>query len=261
MRLHPSLLAVAGSVLAVCLTGCDPGDRAASSGGSTPPANVTVTTNAPASSASPAANTPASAAANAPAGNAPNASAEGTKPASAKAGAPGGNKPVAVTMETSKGTIDLELYPDKAPISVKNFVSYARRGFYNGTIFHRVIPTFMIQGGGFTPGLVEKKTDPPIENESGNGLENKRGTLAMARTPDPNSATAQFFINVKDNDFLNKAQSQDGYGYAVFGKVVKGMDVVDKIKAVPTTTKNTPDHGPMGDVPADPVLIKSVRVK
>ncbi len=171
-----------------------------------------------------------------------------------------GKNPI-VVLDTSLGEVQVELYPDKAPVTVKNFVAYVRKGFYNGTIFHRVIPTFMIQGGGFTPGLVEKKTDPPIENESGNGLENKRGTLAMARTPDPNSATAQFFINVKDNDFLNKAQSQDGYGYAVFGKVVKGMDVVDKIKAVPTTTKNTPDHGPLGDVPVKPVIIRAAKVK
>jgi peptidyl-prolyl cis-trans isomerase A (cyclophilin A) len=167
-----------------------------------------------------------------------------------------GSKHPTVQIETSMGAIQMELYPDKAPVTVKNFLEYVKKGQYNGTIFHRVIPTFMIQGGGFTADMTEKPTRAPIANEAGNGLKNDRGTVAMARTSDPNSATAQFFINVKDNGFLNRAESQDGVGYAVFGKVVKGMDVVDKIKAVPTTEKNG-----MGDVPATPVVIKSIKLK
>jgi cyclophilin family peptidyl-prolyl cis-trans isomerase len=163
-------------------------------------------------------------------------------------------KPVKVTLETSKGAIELELDAAKAPISVANFVSYAKKGHYDGTIFHRVIPDFMVQGGGFTPDMAQKKTDPGIKNESQNGLKNSRGTIAMARTSDPNSATSQFFINVKDNGNLDYP-SFDGYGYAVFGKVTKGMDVVDAIVSVPTTTK-----GPYSDVPVDPILIKSVKI-
>jgi cyclophilin family peptidyl-prolyl cis-trans isomerase len=167
--------------------------------------------------------------------------------------APAGN-PV-VVMETSKGTIRIELNAAKAPNTVKNFLAYVDSGFYNGTIFHRVIPNFMIQGGGFTAGMAEKDTRPPIQNESANGLTNDRGTIAMARTGDPHSATAQFFINHGGNNaFLNKDQSRDGWGYAVFGKVIEGMDVVDAIAAVPTGVS-----GGMENVPATPVVIKSVR--
>lgn len=167
-----------------------------------------------------------------------------------------------VVMETSKGTIKLELFADKSPITVKNFLSYVDDKFYDGTIFHRVISDFMIQGGGFESGLKEKeKTKAPIKNESANGVSNERGTIAMARTGDPDSATAQFFINVKDNHPLDAARGRSGY--AVFGKVIEGMDVVDKIKEVPTTTKIATVQGgqkaPFKDVPEDEVLIKSVR--
>ncbi|MBU6270379.1 MAG: peptidylprolyl isomerase [Betaproteobacteria bacterium] len=166
-----------------------------------------------------------------------------------------------VSLKTSMGEIVLELYPDKAPRSVENFLQYVRDGHYAGTVFHRVIGSFMIQGGGFTgdfyknvAGFGQKKTRGPIPLESQNGLKNDRGWLAMARTGDPNSATAQFFINVVDNAGLNHPQP-DGHGYAVFGKVVKGMDVVDRIRAVPTTRK-----GPFGDVPAEPITIESAAV-
>ncbi len=164
-----------------------------------------------------------------------------------------GKNPV-VLMETSLGNIKIELYPQKAPVTVKNFLDYVKSGFYNGTIFHRVINGFMIQGGGFTADLREKPTNPPIKNEADNGLKNDRGTIAMARTGDPNSATAQFFINVVDNNRLNRP-SPDGFGYAVFGKVIAGMDVVDKIKAVPTGFSKG-----FQDVPQTPVVIKSVKV-
>jgi cyclophilin family peptidyl-prolyl cis-trans isomerase len=143
---------------------------------------------------------------------------------------------------------------DKAPVTVNNFVNYAKKGFYDGTIFHRVIPGFMVQGGGFTKEMDQKPTEKPITNESKNGLGNKRGTIAMARTSDPNSATAQFFINVADNDNLT-FPSFDGFGYAVFGKVTKGMDVVDKIVGVPTTSKP-----PYKDVPSEPITINKVTV-
>jgi cyclophilin family peptidyl-prolyl cis-trans isomerase len=159
-----------------------------------------------------------------------------------------------VLMETSLGTITLELYPDKAPITVKNFLDYVDAEFFDGTIFHRVIPNFMIQGGGMEPGMRQKKTRATIKNESGNGLANARGTVAMARTSVPDSATAQFFINVADNSFLDKAKASDGVGYCVFGKVVEGMDVVEKIKAVKTTNK-----GGHGDVPVTDVVIQSIR--
>jgi cyclophilin family peptidyl-prolyl cis-trans isomerase len=174
----------------------------------------------------------------------------------------GGPKPV-VVMETSLGTIKIELYESRAPITVKNFLQYVDDRFYDGTVFHRVIPTFMIQGGGFNPDLVEKKTLPPIKNESYNGLTNEPGTLAMARTGEPDSATAQFFINVMDNDFLNRARAQDRVGYAVFGKVIEGMEVVNQIKEVPTKTTLAivPGAGkmPLENVPVEPVIIKSVR--
>jgi len=152
-----------------------------------------------------------------------------------------------VTLDTSMGKIVLELYPDKAPKTVANFLAYVKAHHYDGTIFHRVIPGFMIQGGGFTPDMTEKPTKPPGKNESSNGLSNERGTIAMARTQAVDSATAQFFINVKDNQGLDYPKNG---GYAVFGKVIEGMDVADKIVAVPTTTK-----GPYSDVPREPIKI------
>ncbi len=159
-----------------------------------------------------------------------------------------------VVMETSMGTIKIELFADKAPITVKNMLDYVDDKFYDGTIFHRVIKGFMVQCGGMEPGMREKRTKPPIKNESSNGLENKRGTLAMARTPAPNSATSQFFINHADNAFLDKENARDGFGYCVFGKVIDGMDVVDKIADVQVKTEG--DH-----VPAQDVVIKSMRLE
>ena len=157
-----------------------------------------------------------------------------------------------VKLATTAGDIVIELDAAKAPKSVDNFMQYVKAGHYNGTVFHRVIANFMIQGGGMTTDRAEKSTRTPIPLESRNGLVNTRGTVAMARTMDPNSATAQFFINVKDNDFLNAAQSRDGNGYAVFGKVISGMDVVDKIRNAPT--------GP-GDFPNEPVVIKQATLE
>ena len=166
-----------------------------------------------------------------------------------------------VVMETSKGTIKIELFPDKSPITVKNFLGYVDDKFYDGTIFHRVISNFMIQGGGFESGLKEKGTKAPIKNESTNGVSNERGTIAMARTGDPDSATAQFYINVKDNRNLDALRGRAGY--SVFGKVIEGMDVVDKIKEVPTTIKEATSlngrKAQMSDVPEEEVVIKSVR--
>jgi cyclophilin family peptidyl-prolyl cis-trans isomerase len=163
-----------------------------------------------------------------------------------------------VVMETSMGTIKIELFQDKAPITVKNFLSYVENKHYDGMIFHRVIPGFMIQGGGFKPGMQKGRTNGPIKSESGNGESNARGTIAMARLPgQANSASDQFFINVVDNaQSLDKAHCQDGVGYAVFGKVTEGMDVVDKIKAVRTGQK-----AGYGDVPVEDVIIKSVKVE
>lgn len=162
-----------------------------------------------------------------------------------------------VVMKTSMGDIEIELYQDSAPVTVNNFLAYVDRGFYNGTIFHRVISNFMIQGGGMIPGLLEKQTLAPIKNEAGNGLSNLRGTIAMARTQDVNSATSQFFINVVDNRFLDfKNATPAGYGYCVFGKVVRGMDVVDRIKAVATGRRGYYD-----DVPVNDVVIISVKRK
>lgn len=162
-----------------------------------------------------------------------------------------------VVMETSMGTIELELYEEKAPVTVKNFLSYVDSKFYDGTIFHRVINGFMIQGGGFTKDMAEKKTRAPIKNEASNGLTNDVGTIAMARTSDPHSATAQFFINVNNNVPLNyRGPGPSDIGYAVFGKVTKGQHVVDRIKSVKTGTIY-----PHSDVPMDPVIIKSVRRK
>jgi cyclophilin family peptidyl-prolyl cis-trans isomerase len=160
-----------------------------------------------------------------------------------------------VLMKTSQGDITIELYPDKAPLSVKNFLEYADAKHYDGTVFHRVIPTFMIQGGGFTADMQQKPTHAPIKNEAGNGLKNTAGTLAMARTGVVDSATSQFFISTVDNAFLDhRDETPQGFGYAVFGKVVDGMDVVKKIAAVPTATK-----GPHQNVPVTPVVIESVR--
>ena len=166
----------------------------------------------------------------------------------------GGNPTVVV--ETSMGTIEVELFQDKAPKSVANFLGYVDDKFYDGLIFHRVISDFMVQGGGFEPGMTQKKTKDPIENESGNGLSNARGTLAMARTRVADSATSQFFINVVDNDRLDKANAADKVGYCVFGKVTKGMEVVDKIKGVKVA-----DQGPHGNVPIEDVVIKSIARK
>ena len=145
-----------------------------------------------------------------------------------------------VIIETSMGKIVLELYPDKAPKTVGNFLTYCKSGQYDGTVFHRVIPNFMIQGGGFTPNMKQKPTGQPITNEADNGLKNDRGTIAMARTQAPHSATAQFFINTVDNDFLNhRSKDQGGWGYTVFGRVVEGMDVVDAISKVKTGTRDS----------------------
>ena len=156
-----------------------------------------------------------------------------------------------VTLQTSKGNIVLELDEAKAPVTTQNFIQYVKDGFYDGTIFHRVIPGFMIQGGGFDKDMTHKATRAPIKNEADNGLKNEVYTIAMARTPDPNSATAQFFINVANNAFLNfKAPTMQGWGYAVFGKVVKGQEVVDAIAGVKTTTRY-----PHQDVPVEPVVI------
>ena len=170
----------------------------------------------------------------------------------APASAPATN--VTVVMTTTLGTIEIELFAGKAPISVSNFLAYADMGFFDGTIFHRVIPGFMVQGGGFTANMAQKSTRVPIKNEADNGLKNERGTLAMARTSDINSATAQFFINVKDNAFLD--HSPRGFGYAVFGRVASGMDVVDKIAAVQTTTV-----GGFENVPVKAVVITSAKRK
>lgn len=165
--------------------------------------------------------------------------------------------PVNVVLETNLGAISLELYPDKAPKTVANFTDYVRAGHYDGTVFHRVIPNFMAQGGGFTADLQQKSTNAPITNEADNGLQNLRGTIAMARTGEPHSASAQFFINVADNAFLNfTAPTRQGWGYAVFGKVTAGMDVVDAMVALPTGAA-----GPFGsDVPKQAVVIESARV-
>jgi peptidyl-prolyl cis-trans isomerase A (cyclophilin A) len=161
-----------------------------------------------------------------------------------------------VLMKTSKGDITLELYPAKAPVTVKNFLAYVKDGFYGGTTFHRVIPNFMIQGGGITAEMAEKSAKAPIKNEAGNGLKNDRGTIAMARTNDVDSATCQFFINLKSNDFLNhKDNTAEGFGYCVFGKVVAGMDVVDAIAKAKTGTKRG-----YQDVPWEPITILSVEV-
>lgn len=170
----------------------------------------------------------------------------------AEASAQTGGNPV-VVIETSTGNITVELYRDKAPVSVDNFLAYVKSGFYSGTIFHRVIKGFMIQGGGLTADMNRKETKAPITNEAANGVSNARGTIAMARTGEVNSATSQFFINTADNKFLNyKSQEPKDFGYAVFGRVIDGMDVVDKIEGTKTG---------QGDVPVQTITIKAVRVK
>ena len=161
-----------------------------------------------------------------------------------------------VIIRTTFGEIKLELDAEKAPKTVANFLDYARDGYYDGTIFHRVIDNFMIQGGGFDTDMQQKSTSEPVENEADNGLKNDFGTVAMARTMEPHSATAQFFINVKDNDFLNHSgKNMQGWGYTVFGKVIEGTEVLDKIRAVPTTST-----GGHQDVPTEPVIIESVKI-
>lgn len=161
-----------------------------------------------------------------------------------------------VVLHTNFGDITIKMFDQEAPNTVKNFLEYANAGFFNGTIFHRVIDGFMVQGGGFIPGMDQKEVNDPIKNEANNGLSNKVGTLAMARTPDPHSATAQFFINVNDNDFLNhSSETSQGWGYCVFAKVVEGMDIVNKIKGVATGS-----NGFHQDVPLEDVIIESVTV-
>ena len=159
-----------------------------------------------------------------------------------------------IEMKTSQGMLIIELYQDKAPKSVENFLQYVKDGFFNGTVFHRVIHNFMIQGGGFTPDMKQKDTRAPIQNEAKNGLKNEAGTLAMARTGNPHSASSQFFINLNDNGFLDYP-GQDGWGYAVFGKVVQGLDIVQKIARVPTA-----NVGPHQNVPTTPILIESATL-
>ncbi len=182
-------------------------------------------------------------------------------------GAGGGmaaEKPV-VVIDTSMGKIKVELYQDKAPVTVKNFLRYVDDKFYDGTIFHRVIANFMVQAGGFDTKGKEKDTHAAIKNEASNGLSNERGTVAMARTNDPNSATSQFFINLKDNSFLDKANDPRGAGYCVFGKVVDGMDVVDKIGSVQTGKKSmivqSGQEVPFSDVPLQEIVMKSIRLQ
>ena len=161
-----------------------------------------------------------------------------------------------VLLSTSHGDITLELNPEKAPVTSENFLTYVASGHFDGTVFHRVIPGFMIQGGGFTEDMRQKSANPPITNEADNGLKNDRGTIAMARTSDPHSASSQFFINLKDNGFLDhKAKTPQGWGYAVFGEVVEGMDVVDAIAQVATGT-----HGPHCDVPRVPVVMDRATI-
>lgn len=161
-----------------------------------------------------------------------------------------------IILQTTEGSITIELDHDKTPITAENFLKYAKEGYYDGTIFHRVINGFMVQGGGFDADMNPKQSNAPIKNEAKSGHQNKRGTIAMARTSDPHSASAQFFINVADNDFLNfRSESESGWGYCVFGKVTEGMDVVDKIKAVSTTNRS--GHQ---DVPVNPIEIEKVII-
>lgn len=162
-----------------------------------------------------------------------------------------------ILMKTNMGDITIELNKEKAPETAENFLNYVREGFYDGTIFHRVINGFMIQGGGFDSNMNQKGTNKPIKNEANNGLKNETGTLAMARTSDPHSATAQFFINVSDNSFLDHtSETSQGWGYAVFGKVTDGLDIVNRIKSIKTTSQ-----GLHQDVPAEPVIIESMTIQ
>jgi cyclophilin family peptidyl-prolyl cis-trans isomerase len=208
--------------------------------------STSATSAAPTSSASPA----ISAQPAAPATSGTSATAANTKPATApSSAAPAKKANPLVLITTSEGPIKVELWPEKAPATVANFLAYTKEGFYDGTIFHRVIANFMIQGGGFTSDMVQKPTHAPVKNEARSDVPNTRGTVAMARTPVVDSATAQFFINVKDNGNLN--HSDASFGYCVFGQVVEGMDVVDKIRQVPTGFR---------DVPVTVVVIKSVKV-
>ncbi|WP_201536422.1 peptidylprolyl isomerase [Psychrobacter immobilis] len=164
--------------------------------------------------------------------------------------------PPVVELETSMGAIVIELNEEKAPKTVENFLNYVKSGHYDGTIFHRIIDGFMIQGGGMDAEMNEKPTNAPVENEADNGLKNDKGTIAMARTQDPHSATSQFFVNVKDNDFLNHSgKNMQGWGYTVFGKVTSGMDVIEKMRGVPTGR-----FGMHADVPKEPVVIKSATI-
>jgi cyclophilin family peptidyl-prolyl cis-trans isomerase len=178
--------------------------------------------------------------------------------------APAADRLIQVKLETSKGDITVELDSTKAPKTVANFLAYVKAEFYNGTVFHRVIKGFMIQGGGYTADMTQKKTNPPIQNEADNGLRNTRGTIAMARTGDPNSATAQFFINTVDNAPLNHRNKNDGqaWGYAVFGRVIAGTKVMEAIENVPTATRPSDNKVPMpmGDVPTETVVIKKASV-
>ncbi len=161
-----------------------------------------------------------------------------------------------IKLTTNKGDITIEMYADEAPVTVKNFLGYVESGFFDGLIFHRVIDGFMIQGGGFTPDMQQKSTGDPIQNEADNGLKNEAGTIAMARTGEPHSATAQFFINLENNDFLNHTgKNPQGWGYAVFGKVTEGMDVVKQIGSV-----STGRVGPYSDVPEEPVIIEQIQL-
>ncbi|CAB3783539.1 peptidylprolyl isomerase [Pararobbsia alpina] len=161
-----------------------------------------------------------------------------------------------VELHTNHGVVKIELNAEKAPKTVENFLAYVKQGHYDGTVFHRVIDGFMIQGGGFTPGMEQKPTNAPVDNEAANGLKNEKGTLAMARTNDPHSATAQFFINVKDNDFLNfSSPTPQGWGYCVFGKVVEGLEVIDAIRKVKTGSK-----GFHQDVPVEDVVIEKAVI-
>lgn len=174
----------------------------------------------------------------------------------AMANEPGGNNCPVVRMSTSEGDIDVEVYPTKAPVTVENFLTYVKDGFYKGLVFHRVIPGFVIQGGGFAPGMESRKTRSPIENEADNGLKNESGTLSMARTSDPHSASSQFFINLNDNAPLDHTgKTQRGWGYAVFARVIAGMDVITKIADTPTKTV-----GPFQDVPIQDIVITDTTV-
>lgn len=184
------------------------------------------------------------------------AATAGALPAGSAVTVPEKAETVLVELKTSQGTIILELNPEKAPGTVRNFLGYLRRGHYRNTVFHRVVPEFVIQGGGLTSDLEEKPTRKPIPNEAGNGLSNQRGTVAMARTSDPDSATCQFYINLKDNTRLDRERAPDKVGYCVFGKVVRGLDVVDKIAGVETRTASNR----MSDVPKTPVIILSAKV-